>query len=78
MPDYFRVAPCACCGVLYNEAMLPAGLCAGCDNDMDMFDQDDDDDYRPIDPNVCSECGDNTVQVQNGNWVCPGCDLWLY
>jgi hypothetical protein len=76
MPDYFTVTNCRSCGTYFREYELDNyGLCISCDND--PYD-DHDDDYHSIDPNVCSECGDNTVQVQNGDWVCPGCDLWLY
>lgn len=76
LPDYFKVVICPGCGNLYPEPMLNAGLCDGCDmSDMDMFDDDNDDSFN-YDPNVCSDCGMDTVQVQNGDWVCPSCDLW--
>jgi hydrogenase maturation factor HypF (carbamoyltransferase family) len=75
MPDYFTVAICLGCQKYYSEEMLTNGLCDGCDSE---FDQYDDDDYHSIDPNTCSDCGSDTVQVQNGDWVCPSCDLWLY
>jgi hypothetical protein len=26
---------------------------------------------------MCPECASEYVQVQNGDWVCPDCDLWL-
>jgi hypothetical protein len=26
---------------------------------------------------LCPECSSEYVQVQNGDWVCPDCDLWL-
>jgi Zn finger protein HypA/HybF involved in hydrogenase expression len=74
MPDFFKVAQCPGCKQYYPEAMLNVGLCDGCDMDNLDF---DDDDYRPIDPNTCSSCGADTVENQNGDWVCPDCDLWL-
>jgi DNA-directed RNA polymerase subunit RPC12/RpoP len=64
--------------VVYNEQMS-GYVCSECGQPAGFdMDDSDDDDYHNTDPNVCSECGDNTVQVQNGSWVCPGCDLWLY
>ncbi len=65
--------------VVYNEQMN-FYVCSECGQPagFDMEDYEEDEDNRSIDPNVCSDCGTDTVQVQNGDWVCPSCDLWLY
>jgi predicted Zn-ribbon and HTH transcriptional regulator len=72
MPDYFTVTNCRNCGAYFRQEELDnSGLCISCDNDPDDFNDDDEDDYHSIDPNVCSDCGSDTVQVQNGAWVLP-------
>lgn len=77
---------CENCGYMYDREDIINGYCPTCWKDPllalagDDYDDDDDTDYDDgVTPNGtnCATCGEDLVQVQNGDWVCPDCDLWL-
>lgn len=63
MPDYFRVIPCAGCGVYYREDELNTGFCYGCGSEIydpdDEYMNDDYGDYSGFEPNQESDEDDD-------------------